>query len=92
MIYTVGIRLKYERAFAAGPVTKRGRGRNPDGSAYPGGFAFASADDARRFLSSKGLTGTHMVIGLDADWDRDTEAEAGQPYRRLLRDAPAVKL
>ena len=92
MIYTIGIRLKYERAFAAGPVIKRSRGRNPDGSEYPGGFAFATVDDARRYLAAKGLKGTHLVMGLDADWDRDTATEAGQPYRRLIRDAVAVRL
>jgi len=92
MIYTVGRRLKYERAFAAGPVLKRGRGPNPDGTTYSGGFAFLTADDAARFLAGKGLSGTHIVMGLEADWARDTEAVAGAPFHRLLRDAPVVKL
>ena len=92
MIYTVGRRLKYDRAFAAGPVVKRGRGPNPDGTTYPGGFAFRTADEAARFLASRGLSGTHMVMGLEADWDRDTEAAVGVPFRRLLRDSPVVKL
>jgi len=92
MIYTVGRRLKYERAFAAGLVTKRGRGTNPDGTAYPGGYAFRTSDDARRFLVSKGLSGTHIVMGLTADWETDTAADEGSPYRRLLRDAPVVRL
>lgn len=92
MIYTVGRRLKYERAFAAGPVVKRGRGLNPNGSEYPGGFAFLTAEDARKFLASKGLSGTHMVMGLDADWERDTATADGKPFRRLLRDAPVVRL
>jgi hypothetical protein len=87
MIYTIGIRLKYERAFAAGPVVKLG---GSDG--YSGGFVFATADDARRFLDAKGLSGTHMVMGVEADWDRDTKAEAGEPWRRLVRDAAVVKL
>jgi hypothetical protein len=92
MIYTIGIRMKYERAFAAGPVIKRGRGQNPDGSEYAGGFAFRTIDDARRFLASKGLAGTHMVMGVNADWGRDTADNPGKPYRHLLRDAEVVKL
>jgi hypothetical protein len=92
MIYTIGIRMKYERAFAAGPVTKRGRGTNPDGMPYPGGFVFATADEANRFLASKGLTGTHIVMGALADWDRDTAIRRGEPYRRLIRDAELVRL
>jgi hypothetical protein len=92
MIYTIGIRLKYERAFAAGPVVKRGRGKNPDGMPYPGGFVFATAEDARHFLVSKGLTGTHMVMGALADWEHDTVAHDDDPYRRLIRDAELVKL
>jgi len=92
MIYTIGIRLKYERAFAAGTAMKRGPGKNPDGTDYPGGFAFATAEDAKAFLTAKGLTGTHMVMGVLADWDRDTAAHEGQPFRDLLRDADVVKL
>ena len=92
MIYTIGIRLKYERAFAAGPVVKLGRGVSPNGKAYTGGFAFETIDDARRFLASKGLTGTHMVMGVLADWDRDTVIHEGRPYRHLMRDATVVKL
>lgn len=92
MIYTIGIRMKYERAFAAGPVTKRGRGTNPNGSVYAGGFAFRTAEDAKNFLASKGLTGTHMVMGVHADWDRDTAKNPGKPYRHLIRDTDVVKL
>ena len=87
MIYTIGIRLKYERAFAAGPVVKLG-----GNDAYSGGFVFATAADAGKFLEGKGLTGTHMVMGVDADWNRDTKAEPGESYRRLVRDAAVVKL
>ncbi len=92
MIYAVGIRLKYERAFAAGPVTKLGKGTDASGNPYPGGFVFLTVADAARFLAERGLEGTHMIVGVRADWDRDTEEAAGQPYRRLVRDAEAVKL
>ena len=87
MIYTIGIRLKYERAFAAGPVVKLGMSGD-----YGGGFVFATADEARKFLEAKGLTGTHIVMGVEADWNRDTKAEPGEPYRRLVRDATVVRL
>jgi hypothetical protein len=92
MIYTIGIRMKYERAFAAGPVVKRGRSENSDGTLYLGGFAFETADEARRFLALKGLTGTHIVMGMLADWDRDTAIHDGKPYRHVVRDAELVKL
>jgi hypothetical protein len=92
MIYTVGIRLKYERALAAGIKTKLGRGVGPDGKPYPGGFVFLTIEDARRFLAAKGLTGTHMILGVNADWDRDAQPVAGAPYRRLIPDAELVKL
>ena len=91
MIYSVGIRLKYERAFAAGPVRKLGKSVDQRGD-YAGGFVFRTAEDARRFLDEKGLTGTHMIVGVRADWVEDTEEAAGQPYRRLTRDAELVKL
>ena len=58
---------------------------------YAGGFVFASVEDASRFLADRGLDGTHMVVGVLADWDNDTEMEAGAPYRRLTRDAEIVR-
>lgn len=87
MIYTVGIRLKYERAFAAGKPPKRGADSN-----YGGGFVFRTPEDAVAFLADKGLSGTHMVIGVLADWERDTALAAGEVFRRLTRDAELVKL
>ena len=92
MIYTIGLRLKYERAFSSGPVIKRGRGADADGRDYPGGFVFQAPDDAHRFLASKGLTATHLILGVNADWESDTEMVAGEAYRRLIRDAELVKL
>jgi hypothetical protein len=93
VIYTIGLRLKYERVFSSGgPVIKRGRGVDPDGRDYPGGFVFQAPDDARRFLASKGLTATHLILGVNADWESDTEMVAGEAYRRLIRDAELAKL
>src|SRR5260221_9493311 len=80
MIYTVGIRLKYERAFAAGPVVKLGTSGD-----YGGGFVFVTAEEARRFLEGEGLAGTHIVMGIEADWNRGTKGEPGEPWRRLVR-------
>ena len=87
MIYAVGVRLRYEQAFSAGPAVKRGMGGD-----YAGGFVFRTAEDARTFLAGKGLTGTHMVMGVAADWDTDTEMAPGEPWRRLSRDAMLVRL
>jgi hypothetical protein len=92
MIYTIGIRLKYERAFAEGRARKRGRGMNPDGKEYLGGFAFRTSEDARAFLAARGLSGTHMVMGMLADWENDTAPRDGETHRYLLRDAELVKL
>ncbi len=92
MIYCVGLRLKYDKAFAAGPVIKRGRGVDSDGRSYPGGWVWQSADDARRFIDAKGLFATHEVYGVIADWERDAEWADGEGGGRLIRDAEVVRL
>ena len=89
MIYSIGIRLKYDRAFAGGtPVIKLGLG--DDG--YAGGFVWQTAEEATRFLAAKGLSFTHVVMGVLADWETDTEQHPGEPYRHLTREAEFVKL
>jgi hypothetical protein len=93
MIYCIGMRAKYERAFAAAaPVIKRGRGVGGDGRPYPGGWVWQSVEDARRFIALKGLFATHDVYGVLADWQRDAEAGEGDVTRRLIRDAEVVRL
>ena len=96
MIYCVGLRMKYEQAFAAAePVIKQGRGVDRDGRSYPGGWVWRTVADARRFIAVNGLTATHDVYGVNADWDRDTAADssaAGRETRRLVRDAEVVRL
>ena len=83
MIYCIGLTARYEAALA-GPSTPIKRGGGAD---YAGGWVWDTVTGAERFIAMNGLTATHSVYGLEADWERDTEAVAGQPYRRLKRDA-----
>jgi len=93
MIYCVGLRLKYERAFAARrPVMKLGRGTGSDGRPYPGGWVWPTVADARLFLAANGLEATHGVYGVLADWDRDAERLPGDHTKRLISDAEVVRL
>ncbi|MEX0853448.1 MAG: hypothetical protein WD036_09245 [Bauldia sp.] len=93
MIYCIGRRFEYERALAGpAPVTKRGRGVDRDGRPYPGGWVWQDVEGARRFIAANGLTATHSVYGVEADWERDTEAGRGGEARRLARDAEVVRL
>ena len=93
MIYCVGLRLKYERAFAAAdPVVKLGRGTGSDGRPYPGGWVWRTVADAKRFLATQGLDATHDIYGVLADWERDTHMLAGDHTRRLIRNAEVVRL
>jgi hypothetical protein len=93
MIYCIGLRTKYERAFAApGGAVKLGRGTGSDGRPYPGGWVWQSVAEARRFIAGNGLDATHEVYGVLADWERDAEMTPGDHTRRLSRDAPIVRL
>src|SRR5690554_6526132 len=93
MIYSIGLKLKYEQAFATRrPVMKLGRGIGSDGKPYPGGWVWRTVDDARRFLAEQGLEATHGVYGILADWDRDAELLPGDQTKRLIRDAEVVRL
>ena len=93
MIYCIGLRPKYEKAFAAAmPVIKQGRGIGGDGRPYPGGWVWRSVEDARRFIASNGLFATHDVYGVLADWERDAELGEGDETKRLIRDAEVVRL
>ena len=89
MIYCIGLTVRYEAALAgpAAPVKRGGEGGD-----YPGGWVWATVADAKRFLAMNGLTATHSVYGLRADWDRDTVANGDEPYRRLARDAEVVRV
>ncbi len=89
MIYCIGQRLVYERAFATQPMVVKD-GRKADG--YPGGWVFRTVADAQAFLAQKGLTYTHAVYGVVAEWDSGTEQLPGESYRRLLKASQVVKL
>jgi hypothetical protein len=47
---------------------------------------------AERFISANGLGATHSVYGVEAHWTADTRQIAGEPYRRLARDAVVVRI
>ena len=88
MIYCIGLTVRYEAALA-GPSVPVKRGAGAD---YAGGWVWQAVAEAQRFIAVNGLTATHSVYGLTADWDRDTQIVAGEPYRRLLRDAEVVRI
>ncbi len=88
MIYCIGLTVRYEAALA-GPVAPVKRGGAAD---YAGGWVWQTVADAERFIAMNGLSATHTVYGLDADWTQDTEAAAGQSYRRLLRDTAVLRI
>ncbi len=88
MIYCIGLTVRYEAALA-GPSAPVKRGSGAD---YAGGWVWETVAGAERFIAMNGLTATHTVYGLAADWQRDTEAIAGEPYRRLTRDAEVVRV
>jgi hypothetical protein len=92
MIYCIGMRMKYEQAFAAGPVVKQGRGADATGRPYPGGWVWQTVEEAERFIAANGLTATHDVYGVLADWRADTEPGSGNGANRLIRDAGVVRL
>ncbi len=88
MIYCIGLRARYEAALSGPqPVVKRGG----TGSDYAGGWVWAKAEEALRFIAENGLVATHAVYGVLAEWERDTRQIAGEPYRRLIRDAEVVR-
>jgi len=89
MIYCIGQKLVYERAFATRQVVEK-EGRRGDG--YPGGWVFRTQGEAQMFLARKGLTFTHGVYGVEADWETGTEQLPNEPYRRLIQPARVVRL
>lgn len=90
MIYCIGLKVRYAAALSGPrPVVKRGSAGSGD---YAGGWVWARAEEAERFIAANGLFATHAVYGLRADWDADTRQIAGEPYRRLMRDAEVVCL
>ncbi len=88
MICRIGLTARYEAALA-GPSVPVKRGGGAD---YAGGWVWETVAGAERFIALNGLTATHSVYGVNADWGRDTTAVAGGSYRRLSRDAAVVRI
>lgn len=88
MIYCIGLTARYEAALA-GPSAPVKRGGGAD---YAGGWVWETVAAAERFIAMNGLTATHSVYGLAADWNRDTAAVAGESYRRLVSDAEVLRI
>ena len=82
MIYCIGLTARYEKALA-GPSAPIKRG----GARLRRRLGVADGGGGRPFLARNGLTATHSVYAIEADWERDTEAVPGETYRRLLTDA-----
>jgi hypothetical protein len=89
VIYCIGLTERYEAALS-GPVAPMKRGAAAGD--YAGGWVWATPEEAHRFIAIKGLTATHSVYGVKADWATDTVARPGEPYRRLARDAEVTRL
>ncbi len=88
MIYAIGQTHQYAAKFASPkPLYKVGKGLDARGRPYPGGSVWRTEEDAKAYIVANGLTATHMVLRVIADWETDTEQLAGEPYRRLLRHA-----
>jgi hypothetical protein len=93
MIYTVGDRAEYnprlEDFLEVGTdFHKLGKGVH-GGKPYAGGSVWQTATEAQDYLNRESLS-SYSVYGILADWDIDTEQLAGEPFRRLLRDAQIV--
>jgi hypothetical protein len=92
MIYTIGLRDRYEMAFdLIKPFNKNGRGVGMNGVPYDGGWVWKTEAEARAFIADNGLF-DREVYGVLADWETGTEQKKGEPYRRLLRDSEMVRL
>lgn len=87
MIYTVGLVTEYEPRLSAGNATKKGRT-----DSYDGGMVWRTAGEAQTYLLINDTTGARAVYGVEADWEDDTVQNPGEPYRRLTRDAPLIRL
>jgi hypothetical protein len=88
VIFCIGLTRDYEAAIEAGPPWNLKQGRRPG---YPGGAVFPTPEAARAFLAANNGAG-RSIYGVAADWATDTEQLPGEPFRRLLRDAPLVRL
>lgn len=95
MIYTIGNKENYLKAIAEqGTIFKVGKTDDWQGQSYAGGCCFETYDEAKQFAQewTKELGREFAVFGLDADWEKDTEAGAIKPYHFLLVDTPIIVL
>ena len=101
LIYTIGLRQKYDPAFALMerlnregrgiPINKNGKGIDSRGQPYGGGWVWRTEADARSFIAEQGFS-DRDVYGVLAEWEADTEQLDGEPFRRLLKDSEMVRL
>ena len=92
MIYCFGLRARYEPKLESGqPFFKIGRGLH-DFSFHDGGAVFRTEDDAMTFMLANKIEGGRSVYGVLADWDADTIQLPNEPYRRLVKSSPIVRL
>lgn len=94
-VYTVGHAETYRHGIAEHgdgftKLGRRARGSHqfPDG--YPGGYALASPEDARRLIEEEGRP-EWAVFELAADWDEDTAPSQVGWWHSLLHDAVILR-
>lgn len=87
MIYTVGLKEKYEPRIDQGTAMKAGPHNDAHGKYQNGGWVWRTADEARAFLDSRSGGGLREVYAVMAEWELDTVTIPGQPTRCLTRDA-----
>jgi hypothetical protein len=83
MIYTIGHTDSYEQYFKE-YVTPEKLGRTSD---YPGGSVWKTPEEAQ-----KSCPNNYSVYGVDADWEKDTEASKSENWHDLIKTATLIKL
>ncbi|MEJ0012500.1 MAG: hypothetical protein WDM94_07725 [Bauldia sp.] len=87
MIYTVGLREKYEPRIDSGTALKAGPHPDAQGKHQNGGWVWRTAAEARAFLQSRKGGAEREVYAVMAEWELDTVTVPGEPTRCLTRDA-----
>ncbi len=81
-IYTIGHRATYEAALEQyGHLIKLGRRED-----YLGGYAFKTAEEARRRIDEAYPNANYTIWTVDAEWDRDTYPAPDGWWRYLRVD------
>jgi len=84
MIYTIGRTAAYEKNFIDLPIVEK-LGRTDD---YPGGCVWKTREEAEKYCQ-----GDYSVYGVDADWEKDTEASiVNNGCHDLLKTSKLIKL